>query len=120
MKTLVILFVSTFLFQAWTKLGDVTVSSKFDNESIILSGNENCKTIRLKAINDAIQISGLDFYYQSGDVQNLTKKMTIDKGAESETIPLKPGQKLKKIVFYYKLFPGKENEDVLIELYGTK
>jgi hypothetical protein len=111
---------SPFLLQQWTKLGDVTVTSKLDNESIMVSGTEKFRSVKLKAQNAGIQILSTDLYYQSGEVQNSTAKITLDTGKESAPIVLKNGQILKKIVFSYKLFPGKQSDEVLIELYGIK
>jgi hypothetical protein len=106
--------------QQWNKLGDVSVTSRLDNESIMVTGSEKFRSVKLKALNSAIQISSVDIYYESGEVQNVSSKITMDNGKESEPIPLKNGQVLKKIVFSYKLFAGKENAEVLVELYGMK
>ena len=111
---------STRAMQQWSKLGDVTVTPDLDNESIMVSGTEKTRSVKFKAVNGAIQITSLDLYYQSGEVQNIAARTTIDSGKESSPIALKNGQILKKIVFNYKLFSGKENGNILIELYGIK
>jgi hypothetical protein len=109
-----------YFLQQWIKLGDVTATSKFDNESIMVSGADKFRSVKLKAQNAGIQIISTDLYYQSGEVQNSTVKITLDSGKESAPIPLKSGQALKKVVFSYKLFPGKQNEEAVVELYGIK
>jgi len=110
----------TLIQQGWSKLGDVTISSQLDNESIMVSGNEKYQWIKFKAANQPFQLLNLDLYYASGEVQNVNARTSIDAGLESKKFDLKAGQVLKKVIIYYKLFPGKHNDNVVVELYGAK
>lgn len=135
-KTMIILFVILGIYgkasaqkpaimasdkTGWHKIGETKVDFKKESDEIVVLFADRFKSIKFKVTEAPMEISSMDIYFESGDVQNVVLKTTIKAPGESRIIELKGGERnLKKIVFVYKTLPNRKDEKAHIELWGLK
>jgi hypothetical protein len=105
--------------EGWHKIGEVTASFKMENESILIVGASQFKSIKLKVIDAPINIELLNVYYKSGDVEEIRVKSELKAGEETRSMDVKQ-KDIKKVQFTYKTMPNSKNEKAHIELWGLK
>jgi hypothetical protein len=104
----------------WVRIGEVNASPALENESVLASGNEKFKTIKLHVINKDLNIQNLEIYYTNGEMQEVSIQKLITANTETAEIPLRASLILKKVVFSYKPAAGQTEEAVQVELLGSK
>jgi hypothetical protein len=104
----------------WQKIGETNTSLGSENGSILISGTDKYRSLKLLT-NAAINLMTLEAYYGSGEVEEIAVARELKAGEESQEIALKGCNKqLKKIIFTYKTVPDTRNEHARVELFGSK
>jgi len=104
----------------WHKIGETTASFKMENESIVVMGADKFKSIKLKVTDANLDLESLEVYYESGDVDNIAVKTSLNAGAETRVIDVKDKSSISKVVFKYKTKPNMADKKAHVELYGLK
>ncbi len=104
----------------WHKIGETTINFKIDNESILASGTNIFRAVKLKSTDVDLTLISIDIYYQSGDIDQVPLKIDLMAGNETAEIPLKTNLELKKVVFMYKTKPDSKETKAIVELFGLK
>lgn len=105
----------------WHKIGEVKADFKKENESIVVMGADEFKSIKLKVTDAPINIDKVIVYYESGATQELAVANQLQAGGETKSFDLKNAtDDLKKVVFTYKTLPNYRGEKAHVELYGLK
>jgi hypothetical protein len=105
----------------WKRIGQVTASFKKTNESIVVLGADEFTAIRLKAKDAAIQLERVQVFYESGDMEELDVRNTLQAGASTAALMLsKPYRDIQKVAFTYKTLPNSGGEKADLELFGLK
>jgi hypothetical protein len=105
--------------EGWHKIGEITASFKMENESIVVMGADQFKSIKLKVTDAPINIELLNVYYESGDVEEIPVKSELKAGAETRAMAVKQ-KDIKKVQFTYKTMPNSTHEKAHVELWGMK
>jgi hypothetical protein len=135
-KTILLLFAFTFMQvnlaiaqkpgvvaskkAGWHKIGEITAAFKMENESIVVMGNDEFKSIKLKVTDAPINIEMLQVYYEDGDSEEIPVKSELKTGAETRVMDLKASKDIKKVSFTYKTIPNSKNDKAHVELWGLK
>lgn len=105
----------------WHKIGEVKASFKLESESIVVLGADEFKSIKLKVTDAPINLQSVIVYYESGNVQEIPIKGTLQAGAETGIFDLnRPADELKKVSFTYKSESSFKGDKAHVELYGLK
>jgi hypothetical protein len=105
----------------WHKIGEVKADFKTEDESIVVLGKDEFKSIKLKVTDAPIDISQVVVYYESGETQKIPVTGMLAAGSESKIYDLQyPSKELKKVSFTYKSEPNYKSEKAHVELYGLK
>lgn len=105
----------------WHKIGETKADMKAENESILVLGADQFKSIKLKVTDAPLSIKTMQVFYEGGDMEEVNVGNSLKAGQETRVIDLKhPNADLQKVVFTYKTMPNKENEKAHVELYGLK
>lgn len=105
----------------WRKIGETTASFKEQDESIVVLGADEFSALKLKVNDAGIEIERLQVFYESGDMEEIDVKNTIQAGDESRTINLKHSDRdIKKVAFTYKSLANSAGEKAEVELHGLK
>ena len=106
----------------WYKIGQANVDFKRDRDEIVVLGADRFKSIKLKVINEPIDLKDLEIYYESGNKQNVKINASLKAAGESEVIDLEGGEQrsIKKIVFVYKTVANSMDVKAYIEVWGLK
>jgi hypothetical protein len=104
----------------WTKIGEVSASYKLENESILATGTERYRSIKLIAADKDLNLQNIEIYYQSGEMEEISIRKLIPAQTGTADLVLRPNKLLKKVVFSYKSPEGSKDEQVLVELLGQK
>jgi hypothetical protein len=105
----------------WKRIGQVTASFKKTNESIIVLGEDEFTAIRLKANDAPIQLERVQVFYETGDMEELNVRNTLQAGASTAAMKLsKPYRDIQKVAFTYKTLPNTDGEKADLELFGLK
>ena len=105
----------------WYKIGEVKADFKMQNESIVVLGKDEFKSIKLKVTDAPLNIEKVMVYYESGNMEEIEVGNDLQAGAETKAIALKyPEDELMKVTFRYKTQPNYKGEKGHVELYGYK
>ena len=106
----------------WYKIGQANVDFKRDRDEIVVLGADRFKSIKLKVINEPIDLKDLEIYYESGNKQNVKINASLKAAGESEVIDLEKGEQrsIKKIVIVYKTLANNMDVKAYIEVWGLK
>jgi hypothetical protein len=101
------------------KIGQVTASFKMETESIVAMGADVFKSIKLKVKDAPINLELLQVYYESGEMEDIPVKSTLQAGEETRVIDIKQ-KDIKKVSFTYKTLPNSGKDKADVELWGLK
>jgi hypothetical protein len=105
----------------WTKIGEITASFKMQDESIVVLGADEFDAIKLKVTDAPINIERVQVFYESGDMEELDVRSSLNAGSETRVMNLEqPNRDIKKVAFTYKTQPNYNGEKAHVELYGLK
>jgi hypothetical protein len=105
--------------EGWHKIGQVTASFKVENESIVVLGADEFKSIKLKVTDAPLNLLILQVYYETGEVEDIPVKSELKAGGETREIAIKQ-KDIKKVSFTYKTMPNAGKDKAEVELYGLK
>ena len=105
----------------WHKIGETTVSFEKERDEIFVVGANRFSAIQFKVLNEPIDLTDLEVYYDSGDKQDIAVNMTLQPKAESRVIELNGGERtLKRVVLVYKTLPNHNDKKAHVEIWGLK
>src|SRR5688500_16178648 len=86
----------------WKKIGETVASFKSQNESIAVLGADEFAAIKIKVEDAPLHIERLQVFYESGDMEEIDVKKSIQAGEESEVFRLEhPDRDIQKVAFTY-------------------
>lgn len=105
----------------WQKIGETVASFKSQNESIAVLGADEFAAIKIKVEDAPLHIERLQVFYESGDMEEIGVKKSIQAGSESEVFRLEhPDRDIQKVAFTYNTAPNAEGEKADVQLFGLK
>lgn len=105
----------------WHKIGENKVDFIRDRDEMMVMGANRFAKIKFKVEHEAIHISSVEVYYESGDKQVAAVDISLKAGEESKTIDLDGGERnVKKIVFVYKSISNQKGKKADLEIWGLK
>lgn len=103
----------------WQKIGETVASFKSQDESISVIGADEFSAIKIRVEDAPLEIDRMQVFYESGDMEEIDVKETIQAGSESKVIRLEhPDRDIQKVAFTYNTVPNAEGEKADVELYG--
>ncbi len=106
----------------WTTLGALQVSDRVDRDVLHLKSRKGTfDSIRLKAIERAVQFHALKIHFENGTVQEVSLRTVIRPGDFSRVIDLKGGQRaIEKIVFVYDAQTLRPGKGAKVKVFGRR
>jgi hypothetical protein len=105
----------------WQKIGETVASFKSQDESIVVLGADEFDAIKIKVEDAPLHIERLQVFYESGDMEEIDVKKSIQPGSESEVFRLEhPDRDIQKVAFTYHTNANAEGEKADVELFGLK
>jgi hypothetical protein len=88
----------------WRKIGETTASFKSQNESIHVIGADEFAAIKLKVTDAPLEITRLQVFYESGDMEEIDVRNKLQAGSETRTFNLKHADRdISKVAFTYNI-----------------
>ena len=106
----------------WYKIGVANVDLQRDRDEIVVLGADQFKSIKLKVINEPIDLKDLEIYYETGKKQDVNINKSFKAAGESGVIDLEGGEQrsLQKIVIVYKTLANNLDSKAYVEVWGLK
>jgi flagellar biosynthesis GTPase FlhF len=105
----------------WQKIGEITASFNTENESIVVMGADEFKSIRLKVTDAPIHIDRVQVFYENGEMEEVKVDNNLKAGGQTRVIDLKGSNlELKKVAFTYRTLPNHKGDRADVELHGLK
>jgi hypothetical protein len=105
----------------WTHIGHTTADFDMQDESIVVLGADEFTALKVKVTEASLDITRLQVFYESGEMEEIDLRNHFGEGTESRTINLKhPDRDIKKVAFTYKTDANAKGEKADIDLYGLK
>lgn len=103
----------------WQKIGETVASFKSQDESISVIGADEFSAIKIRVEDAPLEIERMQVFYESGDMEEIDVKQTIQAGDESKVFRLEhPDRDIQKVAFTYNTVPNAEGDKADVELYG--
>lgn len=103
----------------WQKIGETVASFKSQDESIAVIGADEFSAIKIRVEDAPLKIERMQVFYESGDMEEIDVKETIQAGSESKVFHLeRPDRDIQKVAFTYNTVPNTGGEKADVELYG--
>src|SRR5215203_1150570 len=105
----------------WQKIEESIVDFEKEKEEITLVGSNSFAKLRLVVFDAAIELHGMEIYYESGRKQDVSLKRKMEEDEKSRIIDVYGKESsITKIIFTYKTLPNQEKEKGMLQLWGYK
>lgn len=105
----------------WHKIAETSADLKMDKDEIVVLGADHFKSIRLKVLDEPLEVSNISVIYENGQKQDIEVRRLIKAGGKTRVIDLDGRDRaIKKILLMYKSVPNAAHDKAHVEIWGMK
>lgn len=107
--------------KGWHKIAETAVDLRGDRDEVLVIGADHFKSLRLKVIDEPVEIMDLTVVYENDQRQEIPVRRLIKPGGKTRVIDLSgKNRAIKKILLMYKTVPNPGRDRAHVEIFGRK